>query len=242
MAELEQIVEHVGTGGTTSPSVDTALANPPQRLTWVPIRTLAARHRQRALAHLLALNDRDRYLRFGFAASDAQVSSYVDKIDFERDDVIGIFNYRLELIALAHLAYPTQASAAPSMPVAELGISLLERYRGRGFGARLFDRAALHARNRGVDTLAIHALSENTAMLRIARNAGATVERMGSESEACLKLPPESIATQLGQMVETAAAELDYQLKAQSNVAQRWVEFLRAATTSITEVESPSQR
>ena len=46
----------------------------------------------------------------------------------------------------------------------------------------------LHARNRGVQTLFIHALSENTAMLRIARNAGATVERDGPESEAWLRL------------------------------------------------------
>ena len=35
----------------------------------------------------------------------------------------------------------------------------------------------------------IHALTENTAMLKIARNAGATVERSGSESDAYLKLP-----------------------------------------------------
>jgi RimJ/RimL family protein N-acetyltransferase len=238
MAKLERIVDCDGQDGTAPPAVDRALTKPSPSLTWVPIRTLAARHRPRALAHLLALNERDRYLRFGFAASDSQVSSYVDKIDFERDDVFGIFNYRLELVALAHLAYPAQPSAA----VAELGVSLLERYRGRGFGTRLFDRAVLHARNRGIDNLAIHALSENTAMLRIAKNAGATVERMGSESEAHLKLPPESIATQLGQLFETAAAEFDYQLKAQSNVAQRWVEFLHEVTTSITEVESSSPR
>ena len=32
-------------------------------------------------------------------------------------------------------------------------------------GARLFDRAVMHARNEGVDMLFIHALSENTAIL-----------------------------------------------------------------------------
>ena len=49
------------------------------------------------------------------------------------------------------------------------------------------------ARNRGVDTIFIHALSENTAMLKIARNAGATLQRDGSESEAWLKLAPDSL-------------------------------------------------
>ena len=36
----------------------------------------------------------------------------------------------------------------------------------------MFERAVIHARNEGVDLLFIHALSENTAMLKIARRAG----------------------------------------------------------------------
>ena len=71
----------------------------------------------------------------------------------------------------------------------------------------------LRARNRGIETLFIHALSENTAMLRSARNAGATVERDGSEAEAWLKLPPDNLATHVGELVEDGAAELDYRLK-----------------------------
>ena len=71
----------------------------------------------------------------------------------------------------------------------------------------------LHARNRGVETIFIHALSENTAMLKIARDAGATVERDGSESEAWLTLPPDSIASHLDEFLGERAAELDYRLK-----------------------------
>ncbi len=54
--------------------------------------------------------------------------------------------------------------------------------RGKGYGSRLFERAVVHARNEGVSLLFIHALSENTAMLKIARNAGAVLERAGSET------------------------------------------------------------
>ena len=36
---------------------------------WVPIRTLAAKHRVEILAHLLALAPHDRYLRFGLATT-----------------------------------------------------------------------------------------------------------------------------------------------------------------------------
>ena len=188
-----------------------------QKWAWVPIRSLGPRQRSRIAAHLLALNETDRYLRFGYPATDAQLSKYVDLLDFERDEIFGIFNRKLELIAMAHLAYAVNNEAAHKAEMAEFGVSVLAGARGRGYGARLFDRATLHARNRNVKTLFIHALSENVAMLRIARQAGALVERDGSESEAWLKLPPDTIATQLEAAVEERAAELDYQFKVQAH-------------------------
>jgi RimJ/RimL family protein N-acetyltransferase len=187
-------------------------ATPPERphFRWIPIRSLAERHRPRILAHLLTLGEADRYLRFGHQASDVQIGRYVDSIDFARDEVFGVFNRRLELVALAHLAYMGDSKSA------EFGVSVLAKARGRGYGARLFDHAVLHARNRGIDTLVIHALSENTPMLRIARSAGATIERSGTESEAHLKLPADDMASHLSAAVEDGAAEIDYRLKAQA--------------------------
>jgi ribosomal protein S18 acetylase RimI-like enzyme len=180
---------------------------------WVPIRSLGPRHRDRILSHLLALDERSRYLRFGYPANDAQISRYVDTIDFSQDEVFGIFNRRLELIAMAHLAHRTATAAQSHGAMSEFGVSVLPKARRRGFGARLFEHAMLHARNRGVETIFIHALSENTAMLKIARNAGATVERDGAESEAWLKLPPDSFASHLDEILGDQAAEIDYRLK-----------------------------
>ena len=51
---------------------------------WVPIRDLHARHRPRILDHLLHLDERDRYLRFGFPATQHQMAQYVASIDFKR--------------------------------------------------------------------------------------------------------------------------------------------------------------
>jgi RimJ/RimL family protein N-acetyltransferase len=181
---------------------------PPARR-WIPIRSLAERHRPRILAHLLALPPNDRYLRFGYAASDAQIARYADLIDFKHDEVFGVFNRRLELIAQAHLA------GLPNTGEAEFGVSVLPKARGRGYGARLFDHAVLYARNRGVDTLLIHALTQNTAMLRIARSAGATVESDGGEALARLRLPPDSLRSHLDAFLESSAAEVDYRLKTQ---------------------------
>jgi ribosomal protein S18 acetylase RimI-like enzyme len=183
---------------------------------WVPIRSLGARHRERILAHLLALDERSRYLRFGYAASDAQIGRYVDRLEFEQDEVFGIFNRRLELIAMAHLAHRPAAIQQGRPAASEFGVSVLPKARRRGFGGRLFEHAMLHARNRGVDSIFIHALSENTAMLKLARRAGATFERDGPESEAWLKLPPDSIVSHLDEMLVERAAELDYRMKVKS--------------------------
>lgn len=180
---------------------------PAHRPRWVPIRSLSARHRARLMTHLLALPKHDRYLRFGHLPSDAQLSRYCDAIDFEHDDVFGIFNRRLALIAVAHLA------VLPSAKEAEFGVSVLPNARGRGYGSRLFDHAVLHARNLGVETLLIQLLNENTAMLRIVRAAGATIERDGGESLARLRLPADSLGSHIGQLVSDHAAEVDYGLK-----------------------------
>lgn len=207
-------------------------AGSPARLSWVPIRSLAERHRERISLHLLSLEESDRYLRFGFPATDDQIHRYVTSLNFERDEVFGIFNRRLELIAMAHLAYlpaPAQDSKLPA--TAEFGVSVVKRARGRGYGARLFEHAVLHARNRGCERLFIHALSENTAMLKIARNAGATVERDGPESEAWLKLPPDSITSQVGELVGNQFAEFDYQLKLQAHRLNDWLNIVSEVKT-----------
>lgn len=208
-------------------------AAPSPRFDWVPIRSLSERHRERIHRHLLALPEHDRYLRFGFAASDAQLEKYVESLDFGRDEVFGIFNRRLSLVAMAHLAYDPAPQREGKPAMAEFGVSVLPTHRGRGFGARLFDRAVLHARNRGIETLFIHALSENAAMLRIARKAGAAVERDGSESEAWLKLPPDTVASHVEQLVEQTASEIDYRLKVQARLIDRWKDAVHEVTANI---------
>ena len=179
----------------------------------VPIRSMGPTHGERIAVHLLALSPQDRYLRFGYAANDEQIRRYVDGLNFERDDIFGIYNRKLELIAMAHLAFSTNPELKSC---AEFGVSVLAHARGRRYGSRLFDRAVMHARNNGVDMMFIHALSENTVMLNIARKAGATIERDGSESEAYLKLPPADLDSRMTEMALEQIAQTDYRLKVQA--------------------------
>lgn len=188
----------------------------------IPIRTIGPAQRERIAEHLLALEPHDRYLRFGYGANDEQVRRYTDGIDFDRDEIFGIFNRKLELIAMAHLAY----SADPKCKAcAEFGVSVARSCRGRGYGRRLFERAVMNARNDGVDLLFIHALTENTAMLKIARNAGAELQYDGSEAEAHLRLPRATLDTHMSALVEEQFAQTDYHLKTQ---AKQFWDFLGA--------------
>ena len=197
-----------------------SLRRPPRRRrtraswSWVPIRSLGPRHRERIVAHLLALDERSRYLRFGYPATDGQIRPLRRHARFRARR------------GVRHLQSPPRTDrhgapgpprrrtiAQPSAATSEFGVSVLPQARRRGFGRRLFEHAMLHARNRGVETMFIHALSENTAMLKIARDAGAMVQREGSESDAWLELPPDSLASHLDELLGDRAAELDYRLK-----------------------------
>ena len=191
------------------------------RAPWVAvIRRLGVRHRGRIVRHLQSLDEHDRYLRFGYLASDAQIQTYGDSLNFEDDAIFGIYNRRLELVAMAHLAHSVDRSYAAC---AEFGVSVLPSVRGHGYGSKLFARAMRHARNEGVYLMFIHALSENKAMLNIARKAGASVEYDGSEARAYLRLPPATFESQVTEILEEQIAEADYRLKFQ---AKQFWDFL----------------
>lgn len=226
---------HYSRPAEPAPAVSPTVASPqprPRDTGIVPIREIGPRYRGQLTRHLLALDEHDRYLRFGYAANDEQIRKYVDGIDFERDLLYGIFNRRLQLIATAHLAYPADLTQAG---FAEFGVSVAKHARGRGYGKLLFERAAIHAVNSGVDTLYVHALSENTAMLRIARNAGAVVERAGSESEAHLHLPEATFKSRLDELVASQVGHVDYWIKSEASTLRNMLASVQEVRAGVRE-------
>lgn len=177
---------------------------------WLPVRTLGARHTRRVVEHLQILGDEDRRLRFGQVATDEQIAHYVRHIHFERDKLFGIFDIRLQLVAVAHLAFSEDGQQT------EFGVSVLAHQRGRGFGAWLFEHAVVHARNRGARSMTIHLARENQAMLAIVQQSGAAMRFEGSDVVADLSLPEDTLGTHLGALLESQAAEWDYRLKTQA--------------------------
>lgn len=187
------------------------------KILFTPINELRDSERPLYLAHLISLGEQDRYLRFGSPLSDAAIESYVAQIDFATDTLFGIYDGNLQLAAAGHFA-PIADPAGDGEPprlAAEFGLSVGGDARGRGLGTALFLRAAAHARNLGIGTLFMHCLSENRAMMHIARKAGMDIEQAHGEADAYLTLKPGDVASAIEEGVQRQIALLDLAVKRQ---------------------------
>lgn len=193
----------------------------------VRVKELSERDRRRLLMHFLALGESDRLLRFGTVLPDELVTRYVQKIDFSRDTVLGVYDSKLKLVGVGHLAFaprealPLVTSATVKERVAEFGVSVSESARGLGVGSKLFERAAIHCRNADVDTLYMHCLASNQTMIHIAKKAGMEIHSTYGETDAYLKLLPANPGTVLQEAVEEQVASLDYTLKVNTRAAAK---------------------
>ena len=196
----------------------------------VPVKELGERDRRRMVKHFLALEPRDRLLRFGTMLPDEQVVAYVNRIDFARDMVFGVYNRLFTLVAVGHLAFAPketdQHAVTDKEQVAEFGVSVGKAARGMGVGTKLFERAAIHCRNSDVDTLYMHCLSSNATMMHIAKKAGMEIHRDYGEADAYLKLPPANPGSVLQEALDEQFAMLDYTLKANKRFASKWLNRL----------------
>lgn len=188
----------------------------------IPIRQLSRAERPALHEHFLALGPHDRRLRFGTPLSDHTVHEYVERIDFAHDAVFGIADDELKLLGVAHVA-----RAAGH---AELGVSVLEGHRGRGIGGALLARAHMHARNWGVHALFMHCLTENAAMMRLARRQNMDIVAEAGEADAWLKLPKADAASHFGAVFAQRVALFDYALKSQLAAARRFAAALTPGT------------
>jgi hypothetical protein len=98
----------------------------------------------------------------------------------------------------------------------------------------------MHATNDGVSLMFIHALTENAAMLKIARNAGAKVERDGSESEAYLRVPLPTFDSRVTEMIEEQVAQADYRLKSQAKSFWSFLADLQAIRRDVIDANQRS--
>ena len=190
----------------------------------VLVKELSERDRRRVLRHLLALDSNDRLLRFGSMIPDAQISAYVDKLDFSSDIVFGVVNNVFQLVGMGHLAFASAdgRKSTTKQQIAEFGVSVSASARGQGVGTRLFQRAATHCRNSDVDTLYMQCLTSNQTMMHIAKKAGMRIKREYGEADAHLELPPPSPGSVMAEALEEQFAAIDYTVKANTRAAVKF--------------------
>lgn len=134
--------------------------------------------------HFCALPPADLRMRFGRVPGEDWLRSYVDGLDFSRDTVLGVRDATPRAARLLGVTHVASYQGA-----VELGLSVLPEARRQGIASAMFDRAALHARNRGVVELFMHCLAENRAMRTIASRAGMRVVMEDGEVDAWIELP-----------------------------------------------------
>jgi GNAT superfamily N-acetyltransferase len=189
----------------------------------IPVQRLTEAARPKLRDHFLSLDANDIRLRFGSPLGSDAIAAYVEGIDFDTDAVFGVYEDELGLAAAAHVAFGTDG--------AELGISVLPGHRSRGIGSALFARAVEHARNRFVTRMYMHCLSENAAMMHIAKKSGMNICVDTGEAEAFLKLEPADQASISGELIGQRLALFDYALKAQAAAVRRITESLGGSST-----------
>ena len=180
----------------------------------VIVNELSWTHREALERHMLLLGGEDRQLRFGGSLSDTAVRHYVARIDFDQDAVFGVFGHDLTLLGAAHLARGNGN--------AELGVSVLLDHRGRGLGGALLQRAHTHARNWGVRVLYMHCLTENAAMMHLARKQGMDIVAEAGEADALL-----NTSSRFAAAIDRRIALFDHALKTQLANARRLADALK---------------
>jgi RimJ/RimL family protein N-acetyltransferase len=191
----------------------------------VPVRELHLGHKDIILSHLMQLNDEDRRLRFGTQTSNEVIARYVEDLDFNKDTIFGVFDADLKLIAMAHLAYLPEIKGQAR--AAEFGVSVLPNGRSQGLGTSLLERSAVHSRNTRIETLYVHCLASNKAMMHLAQKAGMRVAFAYGDADAYLKLSPASTATIVEEAANEQWADLDYAMKSNLKKSKQvWSWFL----------------
>lgn len=140
------------------------------------IYPLSDENRDELTAHLLALDEEDRYFRFFSRLSDSLIVSFVQHLKMK-----GIYGYYVfgKLAAVSFVMPESDDSA-------EFAVSVDKRWRGHGFAKVLLKHSVATAEASNLDRLVIHHLRENQAMAAVSRSLPATSTRGGSEVDVSI--------------------------------------------------------
>jgi len=164
-------------------------------------------------AHLLALDDESKYLRFGYQIQKETINTLCDKFEenFQRHRVFVIENEDLEVIGAGHISLEDR-------PI-ELAFSVLKQYQGKGLGYSLMSRVVEWCQNRGIKAGCMVCLKQNAAIKKLAAKHGILVND-GSEVMADIQIPDANAVSFIHEATVNNIAKFDHLGKLQRRFAR----------------------
>lgn len=131
------------------------------------IRQLSAKENGEFLNHLLGLDKKCRFLRFGSVVSDQWIQDYVAQAFQNKSVILGFFDTYGVLRGSAELQFSTE-----QLGLSEAAFTVDPICQGFGIGSLLMMRIIQEAYSRELDQVSIYCLLENKPMMRIAKKFG----------------------------------------------------------------------
>ena len=128
------------------------------------IRELVEAERGKVAAFLLALDERNRCLRFCRAMTDDAIRGHVERMNWDEVVVLGAFDPEANLVGLIELS--DHGSSA------DIAVAVAPEHRRNGIGHALMDRGLFKARVLGKERVSLTCLADNKPMRRLAQRVG----------------------------------------------------------------------
>jgi GNAT superfamily N-acetyltransferase len=164
-------------------------------------------------AHLLALDDESKYLRFGYQIQKESINALCDKFEenFQRHRVFVIENEELEVVGAGHISLEDR-------PI-ELAFSVLKPYQGKGMGYSLMSRVVEWCQNRGIKAGCMVCLKHNAAIKKLAQQHGILIND-GGETLAEIQIPDANAVSLMHEAAVNNIAKFDHLGKLQRRFAR----------------------
>jgi GNAT superfamily N-acetyltransferase len=154
-------------------------------------------------AHLLALDDESKYLRFGYQIQEETINALCDKFEenFQRHRVFVIENDDLDVVGAGHISLEDR-------PI-ELAFSVFKQYQGQGMGSSLMGRVVEWCQNRGIKTGCMVCLKHNNAIKKLAQHHGILISE-GGEVMADIHIPDANAVSLMHEAAVNNIAKFDH--------------------------------
>jgi len=157
-------------------------------------------------AHLKALDEDSKLLRFGHRVTDEVIDHLCNGI--EKDAIHHILfcieNEQLEIVAVGHIA---------TRDGMELAFSVHKAYQGKGLGSKLMTRCIQYCRTHGILKGCMVCLSSNAVIKHLCIKNGIHIHTDHGETMADLELDRPDVSTYVTEQCASNLAMFDYMSK-----------------------------